>query len=843
MKDNWKSIKPKIIESIKDIFEESPTTETIDLEELVELFKNVSLHKTGIKKLDGLGESVLESLNEIFSTKPGGVNQLKNIINSIEPFLKKIMYINTGIDYTTQNGKNLIWFFKNLNLLEETSPGVFPVLDETKLKNYIGNPLHLEHLCRAYISRNQVHNSPKIKTSLVYEILDSGLVVYVYAVEKNYTSLVSKVGKNLTMKAHEENYSKYVLSRLSYNPSAKMLESDFGVNIQSIDDFEIKIRAKAKRRKDEKEEYLKDSSKYKAIPLKFLPEIEGVMMNPKYILLHGIATSGKSTILKKLGKNFLEVFDNHYVFYLELGKLFKGRNGNNIEDEITLIYKEVTKLDLKFDHIKVKILILLDGLDEIPSKELRDNVINQVIELKRFNNIQVILTSRTNDYVTNDSKIDNYFEKFELLPVNVNEIIGMGEKILGQGSQLKSFIKIVRKDNLLKAFPKTPLTSMLLAILFKEKDIDIKELPKNISELYSKFIDLFLNRWDVTKGISDQFEIQKKEFVLQTIADHMQKNRLISIPEPELEEFISELSKRKQLGGPSDPKIHLQNLCERTCAIVKDEFDNSYRFFHLTIQEYLSAQKFNIKDDDILVKNFYDEWWLNPNIFYAGKKTDHPDILQRVAKFENYPLDPEHKFNHIAHSSQVLLAAHNIDNSVRNEVIRSMIKMFNEFSKELIDEIITISEFVDEKKAPDKKLAKVKNQSLLDLILTLRDLFMEFFAIHDFENELINIWEEFIYSDEDIEILDITLYCLSYCIAVQTRNAKYLEDFVLTDNITINSRWFRIVDVDISIKNLVNSRRKIMIKIRSAANKNKDYIKKQFNERVSRHYSSLTGMK
>jgi len=256
----------------------------------------------------------------------------------------------------------------------------------------------------------------------------------------------------------------------------------------------------------------------------------------------------------------------------------------------------------------------------------------------------------------------------------------------------------------------------------------------------------------------------------------------------------------------------------------------------------LIGQKFNIKDDNLLVENFYDEWWLNPNIFYAGKKNDHPDVLKRIANFEIYPSDSDNKFNHIAHSSQVLLAAHNVDNNVRNDVLRSMIKMFNEFSIDLIQSVISMSEFVDESIVDDKKMAKVKNQSLLDMILTLRDVFMEFFAISDFEAELNEIWSELINTDKEIELCDITLYCLSYCLSVQTREAKFLEDFVITDNITVNSRWFKIVDVDINIKHLENPRRKIIFKIRNKAQKNKDYINKQFNERISRHYNTLTGI-
>lgn len=842
MSDNWRNVKSKIIDNVKEIFENSTSPNYSNFEQGVELFKNVLLHKTGVKKLDGLGNSIIEAIFEIYNTKPGSSGPAEILMNNIEAFLKKIIFIQTGIDYSSDRTKNLMWCFKELNLLRESTPGSYPQLDLTNLSSYRSQPYFIFHLCNAYISRNDFHNAPKLKAVEVYQIVESGLVVYVYSILENYTSLISIVGNYVTNQMQIENYRKYTLSILTYNPSLKMLESDFGIQIHSIEEFEINIKAKVRKRKEERDLYIKESSQTAAIPFRFLPEIDGVISNCKYILLHGIATSGKSTILKKLGKDFVEKINSPYLFYFELGEIFKKKNGYSIMQEVQSRYKDITTLFFNIDIITEKVLILLDGLDEVPNKESRDIIIQQIIELKKFNNIQIVLTSRTNDYITNNKAIEDYFEKFELLPITPSEIIALGEKILGQGSQFNNFVRMVKKGSLLKAFPKTPLTSILLAILFKEKDFNLKELPKNITELYRKFIDLFLNRWDKSKGISEQFEIQKKEFVLQTIAEYMQKNRLISIPEKELETFMIKLSTKKHIGGPTDPKTHLSNLCERTNVLIKDEFTGSYRFFHLTIQEYLAAQKFNYKDDDILVRNFYDEWWLNPNIFYAGNRTEYPDILQRVSRFEIYPLDSETKFNFIAHSSQVLLAAHNIDNDVREQVLRSMIKIFDEFSKELINELVTMPDFVDESQCIDKKISKLQNQTLLDVILGLRDIFTEFFGFADFQNELNTIWSGYIYEKRKIDMCDTTLYCMSYCLSIFSKDAKYLEEFVITNNIVINSRWFKIVEVDINIKNLQNTRNKISLKIRNLANKNKDYIKKQFKERISRHYQSLNGM-
>lgn len=838
MKKSWKQIRTDIIENVKEIFlgSNDPKYQDSEIEESADLLYNVLQHKTGVKKLDGLNDSILDAIYEVYNTKPGKYNPTENIINNIEPFLKKIIFILKGDDHTEDRAKNLMWCLKNSNVLISNL-----TLNKEKIDDYVGESNFAEHVCRTFVFRNELHNAPALRKAEAYQYVESGLVVYMFSILQNKTELTEKVGETVALDILEENYKKFVTSVLSSNPSIKMLESEFGVKIKSLEDFDVKIKAKAKQIEAIKGEYLKNGKKHITPPIKFLPDIEGVMKSPKFLIIHGIATSGKSTTLKKLGKDFLKKYNNPYVFYFELGSVFKNNEHNDILSLVNKTYKSVTNSELEYST-ENKVLILLDGLDEIPLKEGRDLIIKQIISLKENDLIQVVLASRTNDYISNDPTIEMYFDKFELLPINPSDIISLGEKILGNGQQFNSFVKMVKNGNLLKAFPKTPLTSILLAILFKEKEINVKELPKNVTELYRKFTDLFLNRWDKSRGISEQFKIQKKEFVLQTIAAHMQKNRIVSIKSSELEKFLEELAEKKPIGGPEDPKLHIKRLCERTNILIKNEDNDSYRFFHLTIQEYLAALKLNNNDDDLLVKHFYDEWWLNSNIFYAGNKTEYPEVLKRISDYEVYPADIEDKFNHIAHSSKVLLAAHNLDNELRKKVLLSMLKMFDEFSKGLIKELVLASSFLDKSKEVDKKIAKLNNQSLLDVILGLRNIFTEFFTAPDFGKQLISIWEDIFEKPGEVLFSDITLYCFSYGLSIMNNDARYLEGFVITDKIPINVRWYHIIEVDIKIRNMENTKKKIILKLKNGAHRNNDYIQKQFKERISRHYNSITGM-
>ncbi len=188
MKDNWKQIKKDITENLKDIFEGGNLPRYTNFDLAVELFKNVLLYRTGIKKLDGLYESVLESIFEIYNSKPGKVNPVENLLNNIEPFLKKVIFIRTGVDLTNNTQKNLMPCLKELNLIQidPTTTSHYNLV-ENLLPTYVNSPHYLHYLCKAYISRNSFHNAPKLKAVEVIQVAESALVVYIHTILLHFT--------------------------------------------------------------------------------------------------------------------------------------------------------------------------------------------------------------------------------------------------------------------------------------------------------------------------------------------------------------------------------------------------------------------------------------------------------------------------------------------------------------------------------------------------------------------------------------------------------------------------------------------------------------------------------
>jgi len=568
----------------------------------------------------------------------------------------------------------------------------------------------------------------------------------------------------------------------------------------------------------------------------------------KPILIHGIPTSGKTTLLKKIGKECIEQSPDTIVIFLSLGKIWDKTDKINIKKQANNQFHKGSGGEINWNSKNQKYLILLDGLDEVVSNTKRNDTIIEVKNILNDPNIQIILSSRTNDYIREDKKIDNTFEKFELMPLTIDDMEQMGRHILTNQTKAASFIKMLKKSKLAQVFPKTPLTTILLAILFKEETITPKDLPRNLTELYAKFMDLFLNKWDKNKGISEQFKIKQKEFILHKIAFQMHQDKKTIITKSELINKLSQLINEYDYRN-IDPQTFIKNILERSNILIQISGEESYSFFHLTIQEYLVASQLTSDQENLLCNTFEEEWWLNPNIFYAGKQPNYAGLLNKIKDKPIYtflvqPIDLDDLIAHVIHLPKVLLAAHQLPKITQQKIIKNVVIKFDYLIKNIIlffipDNIIE----KDFKTIPlfSKKIERrIYNKTILDIILFAREFFKDCLGSQYFIERLEEIWNEFIQTPEKTPISEITLYCLAYRLAVSKKDATYLEEFINKWN--PNVRWYRIIDVDMNIIGLKYSSKKTRLNFKSKYSKNEKYIQSQFQQKIARHYNSITGL-
>lgn len=624
-------------------------------------------------------------------------------------------------------------------------------------------------------------------------------------------------------------YKEQVLQQLNTYDNMKFLQSDFGVNTDRIEDFEIKIKTKYKSITEEKNKYL--MGKVDKTPhLETLSEAEELFKNNNSYLVTGIPTSGKTSFLKRIGKKFIKLYPSNYIFYYQLHKIINGIKDSEIKDLINDSYKNITGSDLNLKLLQEeKSLLLLDGLDELLNDEQRESIIAKILIFStEFPKCQIILTSRPIEFIETFDTLKEKFERYDLLPLNIEQFIKLGEKILGEEKALNEYVTLIKKSDIINAFPKTPLTSIVLCILFKEKKIDVQELPTNITELYKKFIDLFLNKWDSSKGISEQFKFQQKEFILQHIAKYLHDRNIMYITKDNLYKVLEDLSKTKQITELKNIPEFVTEL-QNSTNIFKTTTNKDvveFSFFHLTIQEYLASVRLKSTDEDILLNNYYDDWWLNPMIFYTGKESDNSSFIEKISSLKNYPNESANKIRYIINSSMILTAAHLIDKKYRKELLISMIEIFNSFTVDILKNIALSENH------------PLKNKTVLDIILDARNFFLTRFKTNSFQECLKEIWREISANDES-KYLDITKYCIAYTLAIKNKNEDYLIEFL--DDDSLNVRWFKIIKVDIEINKLRHTKPnpKLIKKLNKKIADNLKYVNDQFKKPLKKHINSL----
>jgi len=213
---NINEIKSEIILNYKKIFDNSVSPKYIDFgngidfENGVDLFFKLVLFKANNNKLDGLNKTVLNALNESLITRKGDLNALKILIEELEPFLKKVIYIKSDFleNYVDDHTKTLMPLFKILRLDEDLNNNTVRY-SEQNLDSFKGQRDFRFHLCNSWLIRNQVHNSPNWDNVEIAQNLRDILVVYLYASLKDFNSLDGKLANvplpNKQVKDEHEN--------------------------------------------------------------------------------------------------------------------------------------------------------------------------------------------------------------------------------------------------------------------------------------------------------------------------------------------------------------------------------------------------------------------------------------------------------------------------------------------------------------------------------------------------------------------------------------------------------------------------------------------------------------
>ncbi len=375
------------------------------------------------------------------------------------------------------------------------------------------------------------------------------------------------------------------------------------------------------------------------------------------------------------------------------------------------------------------------------------------------------------------------FEKTELLPFNISQALKLVEKIIPNNkSKSNAFTKAMKDSMLSSSILRTPLALTLMAILYRDETIDLEELPANITELYNKFTDTYLDRWDNSKGVSQQYKYEQTKNILGFIAMEIHSSESSNyITEDDLEIFLTNLRKEYNYEEIDNPKDFIKHLKLKSGVLNFDKNTHTFTFFNHYFQEYFVSLCIDENNEQELKDNFFEEWWENAIVFYCGKNPRRDTFILDISK-NVIPTELKDSYLYLSLLSKSLQANHAIPIKSRLEIIKRLIGEFDRF----------FSEFIKE---GEKGNTFAAASTTMDLILIFRDFFDKLFSSKHISNEeTIELFEN-ILMDESNSLSELTNYCISYFVTFHNDTPTTLELFLERDNIDVI--WNRIVFVDL----------------------------------------------
>lgn len=369
----------------------------------------------------------------------------------------------------------------------------------------------------------------------------------------------------------------------------------------------------------------------------------------RFIFIEAGMGAGKSDLVRSAAKYLCDQqsFENfktvpYFTTYRDLLKL-------NVP--LTTLISEI---ETELSDVPREIVIFIDGLDEtqddVQSKV--DFICKQAQDLSSKLNTKLVVTSRTIFQEKLQEKIGKFFDHYEVSALSHSMIIGFIEKLCNNITISTKFRSDLESSPLMRALPRTPLSAILLGRLLSE---NIKELPSTLPELYSKYTELVLGRWDIQKGNGTEKEYETIQRIVGIVAGHMIEHDLEILSVSELRSIFGDYLNKRRTG--QNLEVLLSSLLGKSEIIGYDHDKESIFFKHKTFKEFFyAALKFQQKGLDAPIYEPFSIYWHGIEYFYLGIVRDAPNRIEALSRI--LPKDDMEEMVKLSSFSDLLLAAY-----------------------------------------------------------------------------------------------------------------------------------------------------------------------------------------
>jgi HEAT repeat protein len=419
---------------------------------------------------------------------------------------------------------------------------------------------------------------------------------------------------------------------------------------------------------------------------------------PRLAIL-GAPGAGKTTLLQYIGLAYAKAYAGEkklrepkchrkrlaakswkLPIFIPLGTIAKrmteaGPNGKtpSIIDAISLTLPPDLEGDARTFFLnrlrKGRCVVLLDGLDEVPTDEEFRAVVRAIESLAvNFPKNQFIVTSRVAGWRTGvqaDFKVtyvsdltDDQVEFFVdtwCSAIELNSVVGSVKeesrtdrnnrerRARKRSSQLKTAL---RENPGIRQLATNPMLLSIIALVHHTR----ASLPQDRSKLYADCSKILLERWDIVRGLhvdDTNLKFDQKEAIMRRLAFALHTGEIgrpgggREANRDEVEKLVSD--QLPQLGGQPQSASHLlQILIDRSGLLIERRRD-VLAFAHLTFQEYFTARYLSRGDReehrDFLLRpeRVSSDWWRETILLYSGMLNDSSEFVRSLR--EQVPSD------------------------------------------------------------------------------------------------------------------------------------------------------------------------------------------------------------
>ncbi len=346
----------------------------------------------------------------------------------------------------------------------------------------------------------------------------------------------------------------------------------------------------------------------------------------KHISLLSDGGMGKTTELKQIAYHYSQSNDSYRPIFVSLNKY----TSKNISEYFPSYWELIPEN---------KLLVILDGFDEIQSKNKLDAIREIEQFADKYPDIHVIVSCRNNFYnieTGNRTALLSDFKSYILVELEHGEIKGYVENKLNSNST--EFFASIERHNLYNLL-KVPFYLIHLTELFKKNH----NLPTSKAEIFKAILDSRIQRDVAHYRKTKELNPDKDKIIenLEYIALSMECLSRNYIKDDEFKQLLPETSSRELM---------------QYCTVWKKQEKDivMWQFEHNNFQEYLAAKKLSTLPLEIIKKYIAFEpdyhkiipSWIN-TISFLISLYDNQDLLDWIlmidpklcVKFESDKID------------------------------------------------------------------------------------------------------------------------------------------------------------------------------------------------------------